>query len=313
MTLSSEAETDKIILLGLAESGKTTILKVVSEGYIPDKKAPYSATLDYTRKNVSLFGKTLTLFDLGGQKAFLDRFIGELAEFIFSGVKILIFVIDIVEVTRLSLAKYYLDLALKRIKQYSSTAAVYVFLHKTDLIDQTDQKRLTEYCNDIKTYLLTELDYPMTFFETSVFDPAIFQVFKDLLAPLTKGDTLSSIIDEFVKGNADLGTMAQIFTQDGQAFIKNGRFTHISPSNTQEILDKMSQYLANKKEESASSVFLETKDSIFFVQFLENNHVLLLSFSRTDLAAKQVGIPTLHNRVLLLTQKVNKLLSQLDI
>ena len=94
MTLSSEAEADKIILLGLAESGKTTILKVVSEGYIPDKKAPYSATIDYERKNISLFGKTLTIFDLGGQKGFLDRFIGELAGFIFSKVKIMIFVVD---------------------------------------------------------------------------------------------------------------------------------------------------------------------------------------------------------------------------
>ncbi|MFX1533106.1 MAG: ADP-ribosylation factor-like protein [Promethearchaeota archaeon] len=308
--MTSEAETDKIILLGLAESGKTTILKVVSEGYIPDKKAPYSATLDYTRKKVSLFGKDLTVFDLGGQKAFLDRFIGELAGFIFSGVKVLIYVVDIVEVNRLSMAKYYLDLALKRIKQYSPTAAVNVFLHKTDLIDQKDQERLTEFCNNIKTFLSDESDYPMTFFETSVFNPAIFQVFKDLLAPLTEGDgTISSILDGFVKGNADLGTMAQIFTQDEQGLIETENFTHVSPNNTRQILDKMSQYLANKKEESASSVFLETKDNIFFVQFLEKNHVLLLSFSRTDLAAKQVGIPTLHNRVLLLTQQLNRLFS----
>ncbi|MFX0062049.1 MAG: ADP-ribosylation factor-like protein [Candidatus Hermodarchaeota archaeon] len=310
MTLSSETEADKIILLGLAESGKTTILKVVSEGYIPDKKAPYSATLDYTRKNISLFGKKLTVFDLGGQKAFLDRFIGELAEFIFSGVKILIFVVDIVEVNRLSLAKYYLDLALKRIKQYSSTAAVYVFLHKVDLIDQKDQTRMNEFSKNIKTFLSTESDYPVTFFETSVFDPAIFQVFKDLITPLTKGDsTISSIIDDFVKANADFVTMVQVFTQDGQALIENGNFTYVSPNNTRQILDKMSQYIANSKEESASSVFLEAKDHIFFVRFLEKNHVLLLSFSRSDLEAKKVGIPTMHSRVLLLTQQLNRLFS----
>ncbi|MFX0067145.1 MAG: ADP-ribosylation factor-like protein [Candidatus Hermodarchaeota archaeon] len=307
MTLSSE--TDKIILLGLAESGKTTILKVISEGYVPDKKAPYTATMDYTRKKFSIFGKTLTIFDLGGQKAFMDRFIGELAEFIFSGVKVLIYVVDIVEVTRFSLAKYYLDLALKRIKQYSPTAVVYVFLHKIDLIDRT---RMTEFCNNVKNYLSTELEHPVTFFETSVFSNSIFDVFKDfkdlITSPSEESETINTLITEFVRANADLVTMTQIFTKDGQALIENGSFTHIFPGDTRQLLNTILQHLGDGKEQ-VTAAFLETAGNLYFVQFLEKNHVLLLSFSQTGLTAKQVSIPTIYHRVLHLTQQLNNLLS----
>ncbi|MFX1254561.1 MAG: ADP-ribosylation factor-like protein [Promethearchaeota archaeon] len=308
MALSSDA--DKIILLGLAESGKTTILKVISEGYVPDKKAPYTATMDYTRKKFSLFGKTLTIFDLGGQKAFLDRFIGELAEFVFSGVKVLIYVVDIVEVTRFSLAKYYLDLALKRIKQYSPSATVYVFLHKIDLIDRT---RMSEFSNNVKNYLSTELEYPVTFFETSVFSNSIFDVFKDfkdlIASPASDSGTINTLVTEFVRANADLVTMAQAFTQDGQALIENGSFTHIFPGDTRQLLNTILQHLGDGKEQ-ATSAFLETADNLYFVQFLEKDHVLLLSFSQTGLTTKQISIPTIYHRVLLLTQQLNRLLSQ---
>ncbi|MFX1254560.1 MAG: ADP-ribosylation factor-like protein [Promethearchaeota archaeon] len=306
MALSSDV--DKLILAGLAESGKTTILKVVSEGYVPDKKAPYSATMDYTRKKFSHFGQTLTVFDLGGQKAFLDRFMGDLAKFIFSNVKILVYVVDIVNVKRFSLSKNYLDLALKRIKQYSPQAAAYVFLHKVDLLEQV---KLTQYCNKVKTYLSTELAHPVRFYETSVFSESIFGVFKDIITSLAEEGVISlnTIITEFVKENPDLVTMVQVLNKEGTALIDSASFSHVSPSATHKILNTTLQYLINRKE-PITSTFFETKDNVYFVCFLEKSHVLLLGFSQVGLTAKQVSVSTIHHRVLLLTQQLNRLFSQ---
>ncbi|MFX1514514.1 MAG: ADP-ribosylation factor-like protein, partial [Promethearchaeota archaeon] len=126
MNMSNNKTSDKILLLGLAESGKTTILKVVTEGYKPEKKAGYTATHNYERKYTSLFGTSVTFFDLGGQVAFLDRFTGELASFIFSEVSAFIFVIDTIQVGDLSRAKYYFELALTKLKDFSPSALCYV-------------------------------------------------------------------------------------------------------------------------------------------------------------------------------------------
>ncbi|MFX0206669.1 MAG: ADP-ribosylation factor-like protein, partial [Candidatus Hodarchaeota archaeon] len=145
----SKAHFNKIIMLGLAESGKTTIINVVKEGHLPNGKVPYNATVDYERNKITLFGKTLTVFDLGGQKAFLDRFMGELAEYIFTNVNTLIFIVDIVEISKLSLSKYYLDLTVDRLNRYSPNASIYVFLHKIDLLIQN---KMQDFCNDIKKY-----------------------------------------------------------------------------------------------------------------------------------------------------------------
>ena len=42
----------------------------------------------------------------------------------------MVFVVDVVQVAKLGMAKYYLDLAIQRIKQYSPETSVYIFLHK---------------------------------------------------------------------------------------------------------------------------------------------------------------------------------------
>ena len=65
----------KIVFLGLAESGKSTIIDSVIEGKIPQLGGKYDATINYQRKIKMLCGIEINIFDLGGQTRFLDRWV----------------------------------------------------------------------------------------------------------------------------------------------------------------------------------------------------------------------------------------------
>ena len=70
----------KLLLMGLAVSGKTTITKYMLENRIPSKDDDFNATIDYDKYNLTLGNKEIINYDLGGGTSFLDRFTGELAE-----------------------------------------------------------------------------------------------------------------------------------------------------------------------------------------------------------------------------------------
>ncbi|MHA2297314.1 MAG: ADP-ribosylation factor-like protein [Candidatus Hodarchaeales archaeon] len=297
-------EPNKILFIGLAESGKTTIIKVVADGYVPNEKAEYSATLDYERKRISLMGEKLNVFDLGGQKAFLDRFTGELAEFIFANAKTLIFIVDIVNVSKLSRAKYYFDLAVKKLNLYSPTAPIYVLLHKIDLVKKD---KMEEFSNNMKSFLKADIQRPIIFFETSVFTGSIFNAFGSIFGSITKAQkSLERILDDFVQSNLGKVDMVQLFTENGIPLVDTPSFKNVPFRQTKEIFDTTLLCIANRREYTTST-FIETKENIYVVRFLKNGSVLFLRFSQKGILLDNESVPSIYNKVLTLVDKLNSL------
>ena len=148
----------KVLIMGLAESGKSTIANVAFEGHEPPPKgARYDATIEYVRKTVEVDGECLTIFDVGGQKAFLDRFTGEMAEFIFSDALSLIFVVDLTKLEELNRAKFYWDKCLLNLAKFSQNARIFLFLHKIDIIEDLD---FYEYA--IKPTMMANVSIPIS-------------------------------------------------------------------------------------------------------------------------------------------------------
>ncbi|MHA2294580.1 MAG: ADP-ribosylation factor-like protein [Candidatus Hodarchaeales archaeon] len=293
--------TDKVLVLGLAESGKTTIIKVVTEGYTPDKKAPYTATLNYERKKITMLGKSVEIFDLGGQVAFLDRFTGELAEFIFSDVKSLIFVLDTVNVSELSRAKYYLDLAAKQIDKHSPTAPTHLLLHKTDLINPN---KLDEITMSMKSYLTTGLKRPIAFYTTTVFSDSIFNAFAQILGEVTgTRETTGTKVEKFIKDNPGVG-MVQLFSDRGVPLVgTSSDFYNVSLDQIRKIVENALQLLANSKE-STTGAFLESEDSVYTIRFLANGMVLILGFSRKLLKENDESLSSMYDKTLALEKSL---------
>ncbi|MHA2298041.1 MAG: ADP-ribosylation factor-like protein [Candidatus Hodarchaeales archaeon] len=307
----------KILFLGLAESGKTTIIKTLMEGNVPENLGQYTATLNYERKNITHLDKKITMFDLGGQINFLDRYTGELAKFIFSKTNALIFVIDTSNVGELTRVKYYLDLAVDKVHRHSPDTPVYILLHKVDLLNPHMQDEL---CNNLKVYLKSDLVHPLTFYKTSVLDKSgetIFNAFNTILGVVAgEGEVVSleaegpvtptSIVESFAKENSKTLIMAQLLDNRGVPIIKGSRdFTHITKFDARRALDNALQYIANSIEVTNSTLF-ESDDNLYFIRFLSNGNILVLNFSKEAISLKGENIPSVYDKVMVIVKKLEE-------
>ena len=306
MSYLSKKRTSKILILGLAQSGKSTIIKVVNEGKIPSPNDDYNATIDYERKQKVIAGTELTIFDLGGQTAFLDRFTGELSEFIFSGVKSLVFVVDSIEIKDISRAKYYLDLSLKKIAQYSPNATIFIFQHKADLIPK---KMKEEVRRTIEEYLGQGIPARLKYFETSVFSDSIFKAMGEVYADASGArKTLRPLLETFIKHN--MADMAQIFTKEGAPLTKIeniSKFGHITLYEVREFFDAVVARLAESETQAATSTLLESDQRVFIIRFMENGLALFFGFSKNKLSERNEPVASLYNKVLAFSSQLQSI------
>ncbi|MHA2224707.1 MAG: ADP-ribosylation factor-like protein [Candidatus Hodarchaeales archaeon] len=163
-------QTKKIVVVGLAKSGKSVLIDVVTEARLASNEDDYNASGDYQLLLKSYDDTDIVFFDLGGQTAFLDRHTGALAEYFFGGVNSLIFIVDSIEIKDISRAKHYLDLSMKKLEQFSPEATVFIFQHKVDIIPK---KMRQEVYQTIKDYLMTKIPSDIPYYETTVFDTSI--------------------------------------------------------------------------------------------------------------------------------------------
>ena len=260
--------------MGLAQSGKTTIVKVTAEGMIPQKKADYTATLDYKRNTYDLFGTKVSMFDLGGQKSFLDRFIGELAEFVFSSVSALIFVVDVSNMDTISLAKYYYEMGKKTLKKYSPEAETKILLHKMDLIDA---KKKADFITSVKEFL--EFDKADEIFETNVFDRSIFTAMERIIRGLNKEqESLDSFIQSFQKEYQHQLEYLLIKDKEGTELGKLG----MTSINTKQYSNTIESDYMKEIQQNDPLMFSvnQFSNKLIFYTLLNNQAQLLLIFAK---------------------------------
>lgn len=306
MSYLAKKKTSKVLVLGLANSGKSTIIRVVTEGEIPSKEDDYNPTIDYERKQKTIAGTELTIFDLGGQTAFLDRFTGELSEFIFSGVKALVFVVESTNIASISRAKYYLDISVKKLSEYSPSASIFLFQHKSDLVPKHLKGEVRKTISD---YLSAGIKQNIRYFETSVFSDSIFQAMGDVYAEASGArKTLRPLLETFIHHNdAD---MAQIFTKEGAPLtrVENvSLFEHISLSEVKQFFDAVAQRLSNSETQHSNSILLESDKRVFIIRFLENSLALFFGFPKDRLKEKNEPIASLYNKVLAFSSQLKSI------
>ena len=288
--------------MGLAQSGKTTIVKVTAEGMIPQKKADYTATLDYKRNTYDLFGTKVSMFDLGGQKSFLDRFIGELAEFVFSSVSVLIFVVDVSNMDTISLAKYYYEMGKKTLKKYSPEAETKILLHKMDLIDA---KKKDDFIISVKEFL--EFDKADEIFETNVFDHTIFIAMERIIRGLNKEqESLDIFLKNFQKEYQHQLEYLLIKDKEGMELGKLGMTTINSKLYSASIeTDYMKEIQQNDPLMFSVNQF---NNKLIFYSLLKSQARLLLIFSSAHLGIIDEEFVKLLHGAINFKNDVNKVL-----
>jgi GTPase SAR1 family protein len=263
---------NKVLFMGLGASGKSSIRSVVFEGKSLDDVKDYNATINYTRSTKQIIDAPFQIFDCGGQESFISVFVGEQAEFIFSDVAVLIWVIDASNFDAVSTSRFYFNLAQKKLVEYSEGAIIFCLLHKMDLLIPDMKEKFTE---TIKSYFAPIPGIEISYRNTSIYDHSIYNVVGEIIQSLilrnTKAKTVSGAIEEFLKSHNEVAGIA-IYTDDGLPVFEEGETERIVlPANLW-----LASYdrLSREYQEEEIKTILETKNYVFVFQSIKSELLL---------------------------------------
>ena len=237
MKLNPKKNPQKIALFGLNYAGKTSILKTIL--YEFEAFAHILPTTGVDRTEMEFFGKSLLIWDFGGQSIYREDYLKQPMRF-FQRIKFFYYVVDVQDIERIKeSAEYYLKL-IKLTTEFSDNFKIYIFFHKIDpnyrgktKFEESENKFLSEIIPK-----MNELKIIPTYFYTSIYNPvSVISAFSQpLLGNETIYGTLSDVIDSFCwNNNLKFG---MLFVQN---FIIGSHFS--DPEIKSKINKKITMYL----------------------------------------------------------------------
>ncbi|KAG7359189.1 Gtr1/RagA domain containing G protein [Nitzschia inconspicua] len=134
----------KVLLMGKAHSGKTSMRSIIFANYLARDTTRLSPTLDVEHHHVRFLGDlVLNLWDCGGQDAFFESYFERDRETIFRGVELLIYVFDIESETPDHDFDHFCGV-LEAIEENSPDARIFLLIHKMDLVAPEDREAILE-------------------------------------------------------------------------------------------------------------------------------------------------------------------------
>jgi Ras-related GTP-binding protein A/B len=134
----------KVLLMGKAHSGKTSMRSIIFANYLARETTRLSPTLDVEHHHVRFLGDlVLNLWDCGGQDAFYESYFERDRETIFRSVELLIYVFDIESESPEKDFDHFCGV-LEAIEENSPDARVFVLVHKMDLVAEEDRQSILD-------------------------------------------------------------------------------------------------------------------------------------------------------------------------
>ena len=138
------------------------------------------ATIDVEQNHVRFLGDLiLNLWDCGGQDAFMDAYLTAQRSTIFQHVGVMIYVFDVETREMHKDLEYYRD-CLDGLQQFSPGAAVFLLIHKMDLVRGNKATVLEKKKTELR---LATGDVRASMFGTSIHDESLYKVRPDFPTP----------------------------------------------------------------------------------------------------------------------------------
>ncbi|MFQ6123339.1 MAG: ADP-ribosylation factor-like protein [Candidatus Heimdallarchaeota archaeon] len=274
----------KLLMMGLSEAGKTTIRRVVISGNPPEELKKYDATLDFERDTKKIAGESLTILDIGGQESFLEKYTGEMAEFAFSGVASLIYVVDIADLSKLPRSKYYLDAALSKLEQFSPDAQVFCFIHKKDLINA---ESLQSTLDMVKSMMKANIPKEIKFYSTSIYDGSVFAAMSEAVAGFfRKKEEIIASLKRFADKYETV--RISVYSREGIPITTLGKDSNVWQVNEKMLFSSMFRILnLIESTETLVSNFIIGRTHYIFQVVVDENTLLSAATTKTP-ALEQV-------------------------
>ncbi len=160
----------KIILLGLDNAGKTSILRIVKKQLSPESTITLKPTKGLNIEELEINSEKIIVWDFGGQVTFRDEYFKR-KDYYFSYVDTVIYVIDIQDPDRYEEAIRYFSDIISVIKLQKLVPKFVVFLHKSDPELQNSKifKELFQELYEKINKKFESLKFSVKIFKTSIF------------------------------------------------------------------------------------------------------------------------------------------------
>ncbi len=258
----------KILIGGLSEAGKTAVKRIFFLKQQTEDVNKLAATINYERMALTVNDVPVTIVDLGGQKIFLKRFLSGFSPFIFSSVKVFIFLIDVANKTSRNNAIQYFTSCLEKLKKFSPDSNIFVFLHKNDLIRNSPNYESIH--EQFKEQFQIESSNQLKFFRTTIYRPesvidAFGRIFEVSIPELAKSDFVSGrFIGEIEEHHEIVMTLADKTVSEvpSSPTVLHARETDEDPAILEKLQFIMKQSLKSSNGVSdGSNIFLSNAAS----------------------------------------------------
>ena len=164
------------------------------------KIAKLEPTKSVQRTSFKLLGREVSEWDLGGQKSYLISYLKNPSKY-FDNTEVAIYVIDILDKSRILESMSYLYDVVDKFKELKITPPLNIFFHKYDpkLVRNTKFK-LEKLTNEIKKEIQDTVDYEkIYYFYTSIYEPyTIMKAISEILLELyPKSELIQKTVEEF--------------------------------------------------------------------------------------------------------------------
>ncbi|MHA1728560.1 MAG: ADP-ribosylation factor-like protein [Promethearchaeota archaeon] len=165
---ATKSKERKIILLGLDNAGKTSILSILQNKFSIIKNL--LPTRGVSRQTLDFLGTAVIVWDFGGQIAYREMYLSKPELFLESD--LLIFCVDILDIDRYDESLEYLFDLMDKIKSISKEIPIIIDLHKFDPDVQNSEdllKKRAEIIDKIATHSLESGFQNTAFINTTIF------------------------------------------------------------------------------------------------------------------------------------------------
>ena len=190
----------KILFTGLDGAGKTSIISALHREF--SKISLIEPTRGAQRSSFKLLGRVISEWDLGGQKSYLISYLENPSKY-FDETEIAIYVIDILDGSRIKESLSYLYDVVDKFKDLKIEPQIVILFHKFDpkLIHRVENQIKSEILA-LNKEIIMRLDYEnLQFFTTSIYSPytIMHAMSKILLNLIPKSELIQKTIDDFAR------------------------------------------------------------------------------------------------------------------
>lgn len=274
----SDLRDKKLLILGLAGAGKTSIYKVVFEGKewweVMDIN-PTRGIKTYVHKVAADESYNLHIWDLGGQKRYLGKY-GDKVSKIFPKTSAIIYVIDSNNRDAIKKSRELFDWVLKQADEFCPEAPVFCLIHKTDTLYDVDSEvqGIRElFLKDLKSF-----DRKGIFFVTSIVDTSIYGAWLYIIRSIIPKSTKLNMISEDLRKKMELTGVLVLDKNNGfpicSSTLQYDDVLIVGIVN--KIWVSLNNLTSDLNLEELKEVNVENSDGHMFLTDLDEKYLLLL-------------------------------------